>query len=126
MIFGIPGPCRSYRIQRNPEGGAYVFFGGFDEYLAEMVVFNNSFGQCEAQPPTALAGGKSRLENHWNSQPGNAFSRVGDVYEYLAFAAPQDLYRDGPGIAHGVDGIFAKVFDHPFEERHVYPRRDVV
>src|SRR5690606_18004981 len=119
MIFGIPGPCRSYRIQRNPEGGAYVFFGGFDEYLAEMVVFNNSFGQCEAQPPTALAGGKSRLENHCNSHTINAFAPFFVIYDSLASAAPQDVDRHGPCIANGVQGFLANVVVPSGEEWHV-------
>src|SRR5690606_41497318 len=89
-----------------------------------MIVFDNSLGKGKAKPPAALSGGESSLENHRNPQPGDALTCVGDVDKNLAFASPQDLYRNGAGIAHGVDGVLAKVFDYPFEQRNVYPGRN--
>src|ERR1700690_4643459 len=96
-----------------------IFVRRFHKDAAFMIQFDNSLGEGQAQPPSALFGSESGPEDTGYISLGNPLSGIGNVDKDLSFTAPENLYCDGAGVAHGIDCVLAKIFDYPFKKGSV-------
>jgi hypothetical protein len=63
-------------IQHDPENGAFAHFRAFDEEFSGVVIFNDPFGECQAQSPASFLGTEPGIENFVHVRLGHPFSGI--------------------------------------------------
>ena len=86
------------------EGSALAEIGMADEELAFVVLFNDTFGEAEAEAPAAFFCGEAGFEDFLQISGGDTLASVCDIYEDLFFEV---LDRDGDGACsfHGIQSV---------------------
>ena len=97
------------------EGCAYAEFRLFDEDATVVILLDDALGEGESKSPTAFLGGEAGLEYVVEILAGYALAAIGYIYIYVSSVACE-FYGDEALATHGVNGIFAEVFDDPFHE----------
>ena len=96
------------------EGGADAGLGVADEDAPFVVLFDDAFGQGEAETPSAFFGGIAGIEYRLLAFARYASAGIGHGDAgFLPLA--RGCYGNRTCPVHGVDSILYQVFKHPFE-----------